>query len=620
MTQQATGMLYNDDPLSIVNTPVYTATSMTGGRVAGVGTSGVRGEGSGNVSRNVVRTGDTDTEDLTEEQEDKVQAIRDAQDYDLNQFMNTFEYSLPEENRQSIYNLTYNQTLSPSAAQSFNQVYNSAEFNNDVQRAIQEARQSGISEDVSSDFEIKQRVMNSYGIPFKGYGSSEEGAIEFKDGEFQFRQPWKDTGAETAAMAGAAIIATPIIAPYVSTAVGTTGLTGTTATAVTKGVTNAIVQKAITGDVDLKGVAIASLGGAVEGANEVAANAQANVDNLTKITNSNIAGESLIAQTQLASATQAATEAAATAETLNTIQNVVDIGVAIEDGNPIKAIDLALSMAESPTLSESVSSGISGTVPDEYNQAVTDGIIKAGSTIATGGDVEQAIQDGVNETLIKTVATEESIKGSLNLQGEYADTAAATISELTTDVLRGKNREEILAGGFEAFISNLPESTTKTPEFLVKAEEWWHTNVEDPLENYWQQIEPQREVVEQAFNDTVDVVKNVGETVVETADAAIRAVPTTKEQWNELEDTIRENTEEPAEEFFQGLNDGFEDSDVSIDTPDFNVPDINLSLSGGSVGKVGDADIVNVILEDPELVSGFQYEELYNPLMGERTI
>jgi len=130
-------------------------------------------------------------------------------------------------------------------------------------------------------------------------------------------------------------------------------------------------------------------------------------------------------------------------------------------------------------------------------------------------------------------------------------------------------------------------------------------------------LQPIKDSIKAGYDELNDKVLNP---IQETADELIRGLPTTKEQWNELEEAYHENIEDPAEEFMQGLNDGFEGSDspdVDVETPDV---DLDLSLDGLGGGSVGDADIVNVILEDPELVSGFQYEELYNPLMGERTI
>jgi hypothetical protein len=412
------------------------------------------------------------------------------------------------------------------------------------------------------------------------------------------------------------------VLPDVTSAVESLNLPPSVTSGISKATSNALIQKATTGEVDLKGVALASLSGAVEGANEAAANAQANLDNLNEIANSNIAGEALIAQTQLASATEAVVKANATAEVLNNIQTTVDIIEAVENKNIIKAVDLGLSMSGSETVSSIVKDNLTTAgVPADYLDTATSTVIKAADTAIKGGDVGDVVQASVNNVLIESVVTEDNIRNTFNLDTTgFDDTLTKTLRSLSVEALEGGNREDILAKGLESFIENLPESTKETPESLQAIENWWHENIEDPFENWWQDIESQRNVVEQAFNGAVETVKQVGQDALDAADAAVRAVPTTKEQWNEVEDAYHENIEDPAEEFVQGLNDGFEGSDspdVDVETPDV---DLDLSLDGFGSGSVGDADIVNVVLEDPELVSGFQYEELYNPLMGERTI
>jgi hypothetical protein len=61
-----------------------------------------------------------------------------------------------------------------------------------------------------------------------------------------------------------------------------------------------------------------------------------------------------------------------------------------------------------------------------------------------------------------------------------------------------------------------------------------------------------------------------------------------------------------------------------IDLPDINLPDFSSLLAGGGSGSRGagssKADLVNIILTDPELVKGIEYADLSNYLTKERTI
>jgi ElaB/YqjD/DUF883 family membrane-anchored ribosome-binding protein len=410
------------------------------------------------------------------------------------------------------------------------------------------------------------------------------------------------------------------LAPYVTTAVNATGLTGATATAVTKGVTNAITQAVITGNVDVKGVALASLSGAVEGANATVETAQANVDNLTKISNSNIAGEALIAQTQLASATAQLSQATATAEVLNNLQTTVDIVQAVEGKDIIKAGDLALSMAGSSTVSSIVKDNLANAgVSADYLDVATSTIIEAADTAIQGGDFKDVVQAGVNNVLIESVVTEDNIRNTFSLDTTgFDDTLTKTLRSLSVEALEGGNREDILVKGLESFIKNLPESDRESPEYLQAVENWWHENIEDPFENWWQTIEPQREVIEQAFGSAVETVKEVGQTAIDMADTAIRAIPPTKEDLEQLvedtKQTVQEvvdpvyqtarNIEEAGEEFVQGLGDNLPET-PTVETPEVTPPSASVSLSA-----------------DPELTRnefGYFYDDsalLRNPLLG----
>ena len=217
------------------------------------------------------------------------------------------------------------------------------------------------------------------------------------------------------------------------------------------------------------------------------------------------------------------------------------------------------------------------------------------------------------------MATEDNIRETFSLSTEgFDETLTKTLAGLTKEALEGGNREEILGKGLEEFITNLPESSTETPEMLRQVEEWWHNNIEDPFESWWQEIEPQREVIEQAMQSTVDTVKNVAEQAVTVVDEAVRALPPTKEDLEQLvedtKQTVQEvvdpvyqtarNIEETGEEFVQGLDDNLPET-VDVETPEVTPPSASVSLSA-----------------DPELTRNeftYFYDDsalLKNPLLG----
>ena len=126
----------------------------------------------------------------------------------------------------------------------------------------------------------------------------------------------------------------------VGSAIGTaTGASGALASGATRALANAAVQQLVTGEIDPVKALVSGIAGAAEAATETANAAAANVENLKSIAESSVAGESLIAQTQLASAVQAATDATSTAEIFNNLQTGINVIEAVEDKNIIKAFD-----------------------------------------------------------------------------------------------------------------------------------------------------------------------------------------------------------------------------------------------------------------------------------------
>lgn len=397
--------------------------------------------------------------------------------------------------------------------------------------------------------------------------------------------------------------------PAATAATTAAGLQGATATGVAQAATSAVAQQVVTGEIDPVKVVLSGLDGAL------------NVAEASDLEKGIEAADALETYGQYsaeyAEAVSAANDAQATYEVLNHAQTAIDITKAIEDKNVLQAIDLTESLMDSSTLYTSVQDNFVGVIPDEYVTRATNAVIEAGDELINGGDAVEVVQGLTNEILIDTVANPEAIAERFGLSNEgWGNTAAQTISEMTTKVLEGDNREEILSGGFKSFLDNIPESEKESPEFMQNIEKYWHDNVEQPLEDYWQQIEPLRKEYENLALNAVNTVKNVGQQVIDTADAAVRAAPTTKEDWQEAEDWYHENIEDPAEEFVQGLSDD-DDESTNYKSPDV---DVDVDIPSYSLGSIGNLDLDNIEFRDSELIEGFEYAPLYNPLRKSRVI
>lgn len=337
-----------------------------------------------------------------------------------------------------------------------------------------------------------------------------------------------------------------MIMPQVSAAVSATGAEGVTASAVTKMATNAIAQQVITGKINPVEVASAGITGGLEAAQEA-----------SNIANSDLAGafsDFGADSVEYANALTAANEADSVLEITNNIKTAADLTKAVEDKNLLQAFDLTSSLLDSPSLNSTVKNQLTGVVPDEFLDEATVSFIKAGDTAIKGGDVKEVIQDFGNSLLSQTVATPQAIAEQFGLEEDgWGSVAANTLSEMTIEALDGGNKEDILKSGVKEFIDNVSVTVEFTDDgedgILKQAEDWWHENIEDPAESFWQEIEPIREVIEESGQAAIDTVKNAGQGAVDIVDAAIRAVPTTKEDWQEAETFVKENTAALREDF-----------------------------------------------------------------------
>lgn len=481
-------------------------------------------------------------------------------------------------------------------------------------------------------YDDKRAVLDSLGITnnFKVY-TDELGSFDFmqynsESGQFEkIEDKSKEVSMANQVVKGVAeslpiMVATAGLGSALGAATGATGAIGT---ATTNAVASATIQQLTTGEIDPTKVALAALGGAVEGA-EVADAAA----------NSDLAGAFAdfgAGSAEYAEALLAANEATATLELLTDISTGIDVVTAIEDRSLGRAFDLTAGLLDSPTLYDTVAGQLSGVIPEDYLDAATNALIRGGSTAVQGGDVSEVFQDAGNEFLINQFTTEEAIQERFGFEGQWAETATRTLSALGTDTLNGENSQDIALNGLQTFLDNairlIPEGEDSS-SYLAEAERWWHENVEDPLQGWWQEIGDTRRALEQPFRDAYGFVTRIGGAAWEAIDLGVRALPTTQEDWEEAanfaSDLIPEIPELPDLPDVPDLPDLPDIPDLP-DVPDLPNVDVELTNSISNVDYFyDDSDIVrNPLLSSgntriQDLASAIQSAEVGNGQKGRR--
>lgn len=442
------------------------------------------------------------------------------------------------------------------------------------------------------------------------------------------------------------------------------------ANAIGSGLASGLTTAATGGNTEdiLLNTALGGLGGYTEGVAEAQELAQANVDNLSAIANSGVAGESLIAQSQLANATATLKEINATAEVVNTINNTVDLVQAVDQKDALGIVNSALALGGMSSSQTLASDKIKETfeegsfIVDNADVIASVGV-EAVATIAEGGDAEEVLQESANTLVKEVVLTDMNVKTAVQdtIGGnEFVDSNIDAITQAVKAggfaLTDGKNREETIRDAFNAYRENDGQLTpeledSESPDFFENVEKWYHENIEDPLEDWWQEIEPVREMFEEAGQvvvDTVDEyvvqpVTKVVESIIEGADEAVRALPTTKEDWQALEDTVKEGASDAAEvvrdtgraiEEGYGVAEDFVKEEVApaINAtgraireaiPDVNLPDVDVDLPDVDVNMPDvDLDIPLSVSADPEITKerrGFYYDDsdlVRNPFLN----
>ena len=470
-------------------------------------------------------------------------------------------------------------------------------------------------------YEDSRAVLSSLGVPNSFRVQGEFGGYkeyEFDTDKGEFYVVADNTLSKDAMMLETAIKAAPVViatagvgsalsssATITGVAGGNTAVASALGHAAASGISTAI-QGGDAGDI-LTSAALGGLGGYAKG-----------LDALTTD-----------AEYMLGLSTTEAASLTAHAELVNQVKTGVDLVQAVEADDVLGAVNAGLDLVGTKTLNDYVTNTILDSVDNDFITTNVDYVaaasIGAAEAIVKGEDAKEVIQNAVNTTIKDVVLTEENVGSVLNdvagdnefVQTNFEPIVKAVI-EGGTKAADGGNSKDIFVSTVKEYIQEdgqiLPTVEEGSFDFpsvdfgidldflpdtdLKAVEDAYHEYVEDPLEQVWQAIEPEREAIEtvvQTAVDTVDkkVVKPVTETVqtiVKEADNVVRELPTTKEDWQELEadtkeaastanqfvqrdviDPVQEGASQANQFVQRDVIDPIEEAIASIDTP--SVPD-----------------------------------------------
>ena len=304
------------------------------------------------------------------------------------------------------------------------------------------------------------------------------------------------------------------------------------ANAIGQGVANGItsaVQGGDTKDILLQ-TTIGAIQGGAEGLNEMTATAR---DAATVIGASQ-------------EAIKTATTLGAQAEIMNYVVNGIDLVQAVDEKDPLKAIESALLLTDNESLSTLVKDSVVGNVNSDFvinnSDVIASSIIGAGEAIIKGEDAKGVVTNAANTVIKENVLTTENVTKFLtentDSEGFIADNMDSIVKGIVkggTEALDGGNKEDIAIETVKPIVKETIKDFVKdigsgdsSFDGLDFIEDAYHEHIEDPLEQFWQDIEPLREVVEETVGAGVDYVKtNVVDPVLDTVDTIIKEVEPT---------------------------------------------------------------------------------------------
>ena len=264
-------------------------------------------------------------------------------------------------------------------------------------------------------------------------------------------------------------------------------------------------------------------------------------------------------------------ELASHAETMNMVMDGVDLVTAIDEKDVLGALEAGLSLGGMPSTTELVSDKLldtfnTSTFVNRNSDVLASVGIKAAIDIGQGADAKEVIQNATNNTIKELVVTENNVSraiqdfvGDSEFVANNLDAITKTAMEATGAILDGESRDKIIGKTVETYIK---EGGQLTPDLggganiLDSAEDWYHENIENPLEEFWQDIEPTRKEIEDVVGGSIDIIKDkivkpaveTVKTVVKEADQVVRDLPTTKEVWETFAADTKQGILDTAEQ------------------------------------------------------------------------
>jgi hypothetical protein len=383
---------------------------------------------------------------------------------------------------------------------------------------------------------------------------------------------------------------------------GGLGLSGSAiGTGVTNAVVNAGLQQAITGDVDLIQAATAGF--------------NAGLNSYADATKAATEAASVVGAT--AEMADTARNMQSTLEVLETVKDTINLAEAIDDKNVLGAIDISLGMADLPNTKTFVADKLQEAFPDSdivtrHADSLASATIKTGVKLAEGESVGDAVKSGLLE-YVKQGGGLGIDMPDINFEIDFGIGESDMLERIDQWVRDLPTTKE----DWERWEDNVKNSADAVVRALPTTKEDW--------QNLEQVIKDGAEVVKTTVVDpVVSVVRETGRAIEEGYDTVEDFV---KEDVVPVLDPIYEtlrDAEEAGERFVQGLGDNLpelpdaEGVDMpDINRPSFSTPNIDLDLLGSSEGGLLSQDeLAKMRMGDQYVFDLNLYSNLRNPLLN----
>ena len=265
-----------------------------------------------------------------------------------------------------------------------------------------------------------------------------------------------------------------------------------------------------------------------------------------------------------------ATTLGAQANVMNNIVNGINLVQAIDQKDPLKAIESALLLTDNESLNTIVKDSVIGNANSDFivdnADIITSTIIGAGEAAIKGGDAKDIVVNAANTVIKENILTEENVTKFLtentDSDGFIAENMDAVVKGIIkggNEAIDGGNRKDIVLETIKPIVKETIKDVVRdigsgdsSFDGLDFIEDAYHEHIEDPLERLWQDIEPIRNVVEDVVGAGVDYVKDkVVQPVIDTVETIIKE---TEPVVDKVVTTVRE-TGRGAEEVYDTAED-----------------------------------------------------------------